>query len=194
MVYKRFGHNTCLYGNSFTTPSLNSSTSYYVGAVNAGNCGTIVRTKVDVTMLKQLDAPVVSVDATTNSSIAFKWNAVEGATGYRVSIDNGQTYSQPSSGSNGLSHTVSGLQFNEQVTILVQALGASSCQLSGSSTAVTGTAISPNGSQIYVANTFTPNGDGNNDIVYVHGEGIKKYCILCLRPMGRTYFYFCRYG
>ncbi|WDZ99208.1 Ig-like domain-containing protein [Mucilaginibacter sp. SJ] len=175
-------------GNSFTTPSLNSSTSYYVGAVNAGNCGTIVRTKVDVTMLKQLDAPVVSVDATTNSSIAFKWNAVEGATGYQVSIDNGQTYSQPSSGSNGLSHTVSGLQFNEQVTILVQALGASSCQLSGSSTAVTGTAISPNGSQIYVANTFTPNGDGNNDIVYVHGEGIKSIAFYVYDQWGELIF------
>jgi gliding motility-associated-like protein len=175
-------------GNSFTTPSLNSSTSYYVGAVNASNCSTAARIKVDVTMLQQLDAPIVSVDATTNSSIAFKWNAVTGATAYQVSIDNGQTYSQPSSGANGLSHTVSGLQFNEQVTILVQALGASSCQLSGSSTAVTGNAISPNGSQIYVANAFTPNGDGNNDIVYVHGEGINSIAFYVYDQWGELIF------
>jgi gliding motility-associated-like protein len=139
-------------------------------------------------MLQQLNAPVVSVDATTNTSVAFKWNPVTGATGYQVSIDNGQTFSQPSSGANGLSHTVSGLQFNEQVTILVQALGASSCQLSGSSTAVTGNAISPNGSQIYVANTFTPNGDGNNDIVYVHGEGIKSIAFYVYDQWGELIF------
>jgi gliding motility-associated-like protein len=175
-------------GNSFTTPNLNSSTSYYVGAVNASNCSIATRVKVNVTMLQQLDAPVVSVDATTNSSIAFKWNAVTGAKAYQVSIDNGQTYSQPSSGANGLSHTVSGLHFNEQVTILVQALGASSCQLSGSSTAVTGNAISPNGSQIYVANAFTPNGDGNNDIVYVHGEGIKSIAFYVYDQWGELIF------
>lgn len=175
-------------GSSFTTPSLSSATSYYVEAMNSNNCSTPARIKVDVTMLQQLNAPVVSVDATTNTSVAFKWNPVTGATGYQVSIDNGQTFSQPSSGANGLSHTVSGLQFNEQVTILVQALGASSCQLSGSSTAVTGNAISPNGSQIYVANTFTPNGDGNNDIVYVHGEGIKSIAFYVYDQWGELIF------
>jgi gliding motility-associated-like protein len=139
-------------------------------------------------MLQQLDAPVVAVDSTTNSTITFKWDAVAGAQGYQVSIDGGKTFINPSTGSAGLSHKVTGLQLSQQVTILVQALGASACQLSGSSTAVTGTAVSQLGNQIYVANAFTPNGDGNNDIVYVHSESIKSLSFYVYDQWGELLF------
>jgi len=125
-------------------------------------------------MLQQLPAPVVMVSTTTSSSITFQWTAVSGATGYQVSIDNGQIFTPPSSGSSGLIHTVSGLQAQQSVTILVQAAGNAPCQLSGSSTAVTALAVNQLGNQIFVANVFTPNGDGKNDVVYVHGPNIKS--------------------
>jgi len=161
-------------GNNFATPVLNSNTTYYAQAVNSNSCTSVLRAAVTITMLQQLDAPVVSVETATPESITFEWGDVTGATGYQVSTDNGNTFTDPSSGSDGLSDEVTGLQIGQQVTIIVRAVGSSSCQLSGSSSAVTGTASYPQNNIIYVANTFTPNGDGKNDVVYVHSNSIKS--------------------
>jgi len=161
-------------GNSFTTPVLSANTTYYADAVNTNSCFSPTRTPVIVQMLQPLAAPVVSVASTTATSVTFQWTAVTGATGYEESIDNGQTFTAPSSGSDALTQTISNLTTGQTVTIIVQAAGGSACELSASSTAITGTATDPNADQIYVANAFTPNGDGKNDIVYVHSNTIKS--------------------
>jgi gliding motility-associated-like protein len=171
----------------FTTQPLNSATDFYIEVINSNSCETPARFKVSVKMLQQLDAPVVTVYHTTTSSITFKWDEVTGAKGYQVSIDGGQTFMEPSSGSGGLTHIVTGLQIDQKITILVQAVGISTCQLSGSSTAVTGSAISEF-NQVYVANAFTPNGDGNNDVLYVHGERIKTLSFYVYDQWGELLF------
>lgn len=167
--------NNILYsGNSFVTSLINTATSYYAQAVD-NNTGCIsTRSVAQINILQQLTAPVVTVESTTFSSVTFQWNAVDGATGYLVSIDGGQTFTTPSSGSDGLTHTINSLQPEQSVTILVQALGATDCELSSNSIAVIGLAINPFSNIIYVPNAFTPNGDGNNDIVYVHSESIRS--------------------
>ena len=173
--YATATNNNILYsGSSFVTPIINTATSYYAQAVDNSTGCVSVLSVVQVNILQQLPAPTVTVESTTSSSVTFQWNAVDGATGYQVSIDNGQTFTNPSSGSNGLTHTITGLQPEQSVTILVQALGAADCQLSSSSTAVTAQAVNPFSNVIYVPNAFTPNGDGNNDIVYVHSESIRS--------------------
>jgi gliding motility-associated-like protein len=169
------GGSILLTGTTVTTPALNTSTTYYAEAVdNATNCVSTTRSPAQVQIIQPLAAPVVAVASTTTSSVTFGWAAVTGATGYQFSTDNGQTFNAPSNGSDDLTQTISNLQPEQSVTIIVRATGNSSCQLSGTSTGVTGVAASPLGDQIFVPNAFTPNGDGKNDIMYVRSENIKS--------------------
>jgi gliding motility-associated-like protein len=162
-------------GTNFTTPVLTTAIIYYTEAVdNTTGCASAARTPVPVQITQPLSAPTVSLGEITSSSVTFTWSAITGATGYMVSVDNGATFTAPSSGSDGLTDVVSGLQPEQSVTLVVVANGSQSCQLSGSSTAVTGKTISPLVDNIYVPNAFTPNGDGKNDMVHVHGESIKS--------------------
>lgn len=183
------GGSALFTGNTFTTPALNSNTSYYVEVTNDATMCTSTRQLVSVPLLQPLAAPNVTVDLTSlnNSSVNFKWNAVTGAKGYQVSVDNGQTYIDPSSGSTGLTHTITGLQPNQTATILVRAVGDTNCQLSSSATA---SALVPvkDAVDVYVPNAFTPNGDGKNDKVHVHSENIKNLSFYVYSQWGELLF------
>nr|WP_121270693.1 putative Ig domain-containing protein [Pedobacter schmidteae] len=161
-------------GNTFTVPATNVTTIYYVGSINANSgCASSSRTAVTVTIATKLAAPVVSVQTTTATSITFAWIAVPGATAYEVSVDAGLTWTAPSSGAAGTSHVVDGLNPDQKVTIRVRAKGQLDCQLSDATT-FTGTSQNPLGNEIFVPNTFTPNNDGKNDVLYVYGNTIAK--------------------
>ncbi|TWR24504.1 gliding motility-associated C-terminal domain-containing protein [Mucilaginibacter achroorhodeus] len=176
-------------GANFTTPVLTNTTTYYVEAVSTPTgCVSATRAAVTVKVLGPLPAPVVTVQTTTTSSVTFTYSAVPGAVGYELSLDNGATYIAPSSGANGLTHTVGGLNPNQSVTIVVRALGASACQLSANSNAVTGTSSNPFGDGIFIPNAFTPNGDGNNDVLYVYGTNIKSLTFAVYDQWGEQQF------
>jgi gliding motility-associated-like protein len=181
------GGNLLAKGNTYVTGNLSAAKNYYVEATNSTGCNSNGRTVVQVQMTKPLDPPVVTVGEVTSSSITFEWSAVNGATSYQISTDNGLTYAEPSSGSSGLTHKVTGLDINQSVTIKVKALGATSCTLSEASAAVTASTID-NNNVIYVANNFTPNGDGNNDIIYVHGKNINTLSFYVYDQWGQLLF------
>ncbi|WP_126245856.1 Ig-like domain-containing protein [Chitinophaga rhizosphaerae] len=174
-------------GPVFTTPALTAATTYYVAASNASGCVSATRTPVTINVYAVLPAPTVSISDKTATSVTFSWNAIAGALGYRVSTDGGATFTQPSSGLLGTTHTVTGLQPNQTVTLQVMTVGASECQNSawfqgGGST------DNPAGNLVFVPNAFTPNNDGTNDILYVYGTTIRQMEFRVYNQWGQLVF------
>ncbi|TCD00425.1 gliding motility-associated C-terminal domain-containing protein [Pedobacter psychroterrae] len=175
-------------GSNWTSPNVTVNTTYYLEVVNKEGCASATRQPAEITVLPILLAPVVTIESVTQHSITFKWNPVSGVTGYMVSIDNGQTYTAPSSGSNGLTHTVNNLRGSETVTFLVKATGILVCQESENSSATTGETIKEF-DDIFVPNAFTPNNDGQNDIVYVRSQTLKTLRFYIYSQWGEQLYY-----
>ncbi|HEY9262684.1 gliding motility-associated C-terminal domain-containing protein [Chitinophaga sp.] len=176
-------------GATFVTPALTTATTYYVEAFTTGGCISAgQRTIVAVDIAQPLPAPVVTVDNTTATTITFRWSPITGAQRYEVTLDNGVTFIPPSSGANGTTHTVTGLQPNQSATIQVRAIGASDCETSALSAAVTGKTTNPQGNNIYVPNLFSPNGDGVNDIEYVYSTAIAQLEFRIYNQWGQLVF------
>ncbi|HNM35140.1 MAG TPA: gliding motility-associated C-terminal domain-containing protein, partial [Chitinophagaceae bacterium] len=132
-----------------------------------------------------LAAPVATVSNVTQSSITFSWPAVAGAVGYEVSIDNGATWVTPSSGSTGLTHTVSGLAPSTTVTLIVRALGTLGCQ-KNSSAAVTGTTLAVY--QVYVPNAFNPSSTNVENRTFKIYGSIKNMTLMVFNQWGEKVF------
>jgi gliding motility-associated-like protein len=171
-------------GSNVATPALDVTTVYYAEAQNGGGCISASRTAVTVNVITPPDAPTVTVSATTASTITFTWDAVNGATSYEFSLNNGATFTA----ADGMSYTVTNLQPLQSATIIVKALGVSACQLSTNSAAVTGTTTNPIGNQVFIPNAFSPNGDGNNDIFRVFGNTLKNVSMWVYDQWGNMLF------
>lgn len=171
-------------GINYTTPVLSANTTYYVEAVNSTICTGPARVAVTVTVIQALATPVVTVANVTVNSISFGWTAIPNASGYEVSMDNGTSWTAPSSGATGLTHVVTGLNQNQNICIKVRAVRTPACAVSNAAI-LCGKTLS---TEIFIPNTFTPNNDGKNDVFYVYSNGIQAMKLQVFNQWGEKIF------
>lgn len=175
------GGNSFIWQDGSTKPifEVTQTGSYSVTVTYATNCkltDTInVINRTPVSSIK----PIISLNDATPYSLEFKWTPIASALGYQVSINNGP-FIIPTSGSSGLSTLVSNLTPNTSVILTVKALGGSSC-LDIVSASFTGKTTSI--MEIFIPNSFTPNGDGKNDQLKIFGT-YKEYSMNIFNQWG----------
>jgi gliding motility-associated-like protein len=173
-------------GSTFNSPVVSGTANFYVEQVS-GTCVGAPRTMVTANILPPLAPavitnPVADADRTVNS-VTFRWSAVAGAGSYQVSVDGG-AYITPSSGSTGLSHTVTGLTPLKQACIKVRAIGTIACQTSESVQVCATTRPD----EIFIPNTFTPNGDNKNDVLSAYGFAIQSIQFMVFNQWGEKIY------
>lgn len=173
-------------GTSFTVNNVTALTIVYAETINSSGCISTGRQAVTISLIPVLPAPGPALSNATFTSLTFTWNAVTGATGYEVSLNGGVTFSLPSSGLSGTSHTINGLTGNQTVSFQVRALGVQSCERSNWSVPVGGTTLSTK--EIFVPNVFTPNNDGKNDLLLVYGNYISSLQFRVFNQWGQLIF------
>ena len=139
---------------------------------------------IEFTICKALVNPVVIVEEAGVHTIKYSWLAVPNTTGYRVSRD-GINWTIPSSGAMGLSHTVTGLKPTDTVGLMVKALGSRVDCPEYFSARIVGQALTDG---IYVPNTFTPNGNGQNDVFKVYSNTLLSVRWMVFNQWGEKVF------
>jgi trimeric autotransporter adhesin len=139
----------------------------------------------EFTICRNLTAPVLKTEETGVNTIRFGWQAVQYTSGYRVSRDGGATWTIPSSGAMGTTHTITGLKPSDTVGLMVKALGSRVDCPEYYSQRLLDTALTDG---IFVPNTFTPNGNGQNDEFKVYSNVMKSVHWMVFNQWGEKVF------
>lgn len=174
-------------GPSYQVNNVTKNLSYIVNATSNPPVCSSKSAVTQINVRTPLPRPAIHADSVGVSTIIFSWGAVQGATGYIISLDNGNTFSSPLNGPLGLTQTITGLPPNQTEKIVVKALGPYSCQTSDTSQ-LSATTLNPFGDGIYVPNAFTPNADGNNDVFLVYGTAIASIRLMVYNQWGGLVF------
>jgi gliding motility-associated-like protein len=138
----------------------------------------------EFTICRDLTTPVITVDSGGVNALKFSWNAIQNTSGYRVSRD-GLNWSVPSSGAFGTSHIISGLKPTDTVGLMVKALGSRIDCPEYLSQRVVGRTLTDG---IFIPNTFTPNGNGQNDVFKVYTNMLKSVHWMVFNQWGEKVF------
>lgn len=174
------GGNKIQEGTSYTISNVAQLVQVYVTAVKNG-CAS-PREKATAAVLAKLVQPVVTADSVSFNYIRFRWQEVPGAVSYEVSAD-GTNWTSPSSGSTGHTHSITPLRPGQEVRIWVKAKGSSACQ----DTVNSATALTLQ-DKVFIPNSFSPNGDGVNDVINIYGAAIRELRFAIFNQWGEKVF------
>jgi gliding motility-associated-like protein len=133
---------------------------------------------------RPLGTPVLTIDSAGVNVIRFAWAPVTNATSYLVSR-NGTYWDPPSSGPKGTTHTITGLYGSDTTTLIVQAIGTRWDCPPAYSQRVKAQTLSD---QVFIPNTFTPNGNQTNDVFKVYSNMIKTMRLMVFNQWGMKVF------
>jgi gliding motility-associated-like protein len=139
---------------------------------------------IEFTICRPLTTPVLSIDSGGINALKFGWTAVQNTTGYRVSRD-GITWTIPSSGAFGTSHTITGLKPTDTIGLMVKALGTRVDCPEYFSQRLVGQALADG---IFIPNTFTPNGNGQDDAFKVYTNVMSSMHWMVFNQWGEKVF------
>lgn len=140
---------------------------------------------IEFSICRALSNPMLSVSEESVNTIKFDWTAVPGTTGYRVSIDEGATWTMPSSGAFGTTHLVTGLKPTDSVVLRVKALGTRIDCPEYLSLAVLGKAQT---NLVFIPNTFSPNGNNIDDHFKIYSNVMKTMRLMVFNQWGLKVF------
>jgi gliding motility-associated-like protein len=140
---------------------------------------------IEFSICRALSNPMLSVEEASVNTIRFGWTAVPGTTGYRVSIDEGATWTIPSSGAMGTTHLVTSLKPTDSVVLIVKALGTRIDCPENLSLAVQGKAQT---NLVFIPNTFSPNNNGIDDYFKVYSTVMKTMRLMVFNQWGVKVF------
>lgn len=116
IYYDWISQNVSCQDCPMNTVSPTDTTLYKVELTDSYGCS--IQDSIRVIPVDSLDAPTITCGTATENSVSFEWGGVNGAQGYEVNVDN--TGWQSANGP--LSHNVTGLGINTDVTISVRAI------------------------------------------------------------------------
>ncbi len=113
--------------NTYKTTTFSANNRIIVVATDVNGCRSLPKDTFRIRVIQPLGEPVVSCGTATTSTVVFSWSALNGATGYEISLDSGKTWNTPGTGATGLAHTISGLGYNHPVNLRVRATNQAPC-------------------------------------------------------------------
>lgn len=109
------------------TLNLSSNIKLSVRGKDSKKCLTDNSNTLNFVVNNPLPTPNLSCLNKTTNGFEIGWSAITGSKGYRISLDSGKTWKIPSSGSSGLSHSVTGFPVSTDVLVWVKALDNFPC-------------------------------------------------------------------
>ncbi len=154
---------------------IDSHARYYVHGIDANGCRTSASDTITYEVLTRDAAPVVLCDDKQPFSLGFEWLALPSHGGVQVSDDQGKTWNAPTSGLQGRTHTMTGLNPETDYELWVRGITGQPCLYSeiGKATCRTGK-CSPLSATLTADTAIC---DGDDVSVEINGLSDERYSL-----------------